>query len=139
MRWPRSQHRSFRFADVAQAEPSPFFRDDATRSYLIKIDMANTHLQPHPQFTAADRLILGILRNDYERSQRNSAVPYAEEADDSDDSGVKHTRFDSASPEGMTLPCIARPLYIMLPPVSDQFYRHPRSRTAGHRASQRCE
>jgi hypothetical protein len=61
--------------------------------------MVNLYFQPDAQLTTQDRMVLDILQKDYERHQNKDSQPQ-ESLSDSDDSDVKHTRFDSASPEG---------------------------------------
>lgn len=61
--------------------------------------MVNLYFQPDAQLTPQDRIVLDLLQKDYQRHQHASRPP-REPASDSDDSGVKHTRFDSSSPEG---------------------------------------
>lgn len=63
--------------------------------------MVNLYFQPDAQLTAQDRMVLDILQKDYKRHQARDGNGQAE-PEDSDEPGVKHTRFDSASPEGRT-------------------------------------
>ena len=60
--------------------------------------MVNLYFQPDAQLTTQDRMVLDILQKDNERHQKSSGN---EASEDSDDSGKKHTRLGSASPEGM--------------------------------------
>ena len=61
--------------------------------------MVNLYFQPDAQLTTQDRMVLDILQKDNERHQKN--IANGEQApEDSEESGKKHTRFDSASPEG---------------------------------------
>ena len=61
--------------------------------------MVNLYFQPDAQLTTQDRMVLEILQKDNERHQKIHASKH-QASEDSDDSGEKHTRFDSASPEG---------------------------------------
>ncbi|KAF2681213.1 hypothetical protein K458DRAFT_310035 [Lentithecium fluviatile CBS 122367] len=61
--------------------------------------MVNLYFQPDAQLTAQDRMVLDILQKDYERHQNKDSKLPREPSSDSDDSVVKHTRFDSSSPE----------------------------------------
>lgn len=70
--------------------------------------MVNLYFQPDAQLTTQDRMVLDILQKDNERHQRNKSNKQ-QAAEESDDSGTKHTRFDSASPEGMPLSTLLRP------------------------------
>ncbi|KAF2641744.1 fatty acid desaturas-like protein [Massarina eburnea CBS 473.64] len=58
--------------------------------------MVNLYFQPDAQLTVQDRMVLDILHKDYDR-QKSNTLP--KEGADSVDSDVKHTRFDSESPE----------------------------------------
>lgn len=64
--------------------------------------MVNLYFQPDAQLTAQDRMVLDILQKDYDR-HKHSNGQREQTPEDSDDSGEKHTRFDSASPEGSSL------------------------------------
>lgn len=59
--------------------------------------MVNLYFQPDAQLTTQDRMVLDILQKDNERHQKSVSN---EASEDSDDSGKKHTRLGSASPEG---------------------------------------
>jgi hypothetical protein len=61
--------------------------------------MVNLYFAPDAQLTAQDRLVLDVLQKDYERHQNKHTQSKPEASDDSVDSDVKHTRYDSASPE----------------------------------------
>ena len=64
--------------------------------------MVNLYFQPDAQLTTQDRMVLDILQKDNERHQKHRGNKQ-QAAEGSDESGEKHTRFDSASPEGMPL------------------------------------
>ena len=64
--------------------------------------MVNLYFQPDAQLSPQDRIVLDILQKDYERHKKDN-VKSQQASEDSDDSGVKHARFDSASPEGTSL------------------------------------
>lgn len=64
--------------------------------------MVNLYFQPDAQLTTQDRMVLDILQKDNERHQKHRGNKQ-QAAEESDESGEKHTRFDSASPEGMPL------------------------------------
>jgi hypothetical protein len=55
------------------------------------------------ELTGPDRVVLGFLQKDYERHKDTPAKSTPEAAEDSDDSGTKHTEFVVPSPEGMLL------------------------------------
>lgn len=57
--------------------------------------MVNLYFQPDAQLTTQDRMVLDILRKDSDRHGGKQ-----QDSEDSSDSGKKHTRFESASPEG---------------------------------------
>ncbi|KAF2877192.1 fatty acid desaturas-like protein [Massariosphaeria phaeospora] len=65
--------------------------------------MVNLYFAPDAQLTEPDRMVLSILRKDSERYEKRTAKgePTEEVEDDGDESteGLKHTRYDSASPE----------------------------------------
>jgi len=73
--------------------------------------MVNLYFQPDAQLTTQDRMVLDILQKDYERQQNAGTARKPREASsDEDDEDVKHTRFDSASPEGrLSLPLLNCP------------------------------
>lgn len=56
--------------------------------------MVNLYFQPDAQLTTQDRMVLDILRKDSDRHGGKQ-----QDSEDSSDSGKKHTRFESASPE----------------------------------------
>ncbi|PSN69982.1 fatty acid desaturas-like protein [Corynespora cassiicola Philippines] len=60
--------------------------------------MAKLHFEPDAHLTPQDRTVLDVLQKDLERRQHAGRLE-AESADDSDGSGVKHTRLGSESPE----------------------------------------
>jgi hypothetical protein len=55
------------------------------------------------ELTGPDRVVLNILQKEYELHQVTPAKPITDAAEDSDDSGVKHSEFVTPSPEGMSL------------------------------------
>ena len=55
------------------------------------------------ELTGPDRVVLNILQKEYELHQVTPANPTTDAAEDSDDSGVKHSEFVTSSPEGMSL------------------------------------
>jgi hypothetical protein len=55
------------------------------------------------ELTGPDRVVLNILQKEYELHQVTPAKPTADAAEDSDDSGIKHSDVVSPSPEGMAL------------------------------------
>jgi hypothetical protein len=52
------------------------------------------------ELTGPDRVVLNILQKDYELYGAKPAKSSADAAEDSDDSGVKHSEFVTPSPEG---------------------------------------
>lgn len=54
------------------------------------------------ELTGPDRVVLGILKKEYELHQNTCADATASSPEDSDDSGVKHSKFVTPSPEGMS-------------------------------------
>jgi hypothetical protein len=66
--------------------------------------MVNLYFAPDAQLTVPDRMVLDALQKDYELFQgKEKRNPGAIDAEDSDDSGAKHPRYDSVSPEGRLL------------------------------------
>jgi len=53
------------------------------------------------ELTGPDRVVLDILKKEYELHQNKSTDSTTGTAEDSDDSGVKHSKFVTPSPEGM--------------------------------------
>jgi hypothetical protein len=53
------------------------------------------------ELTGPDRVVLNILQKEYEMHQDTLAKTTTDAAEDSDDSGVKHSEFVTPSPEGM--------------------------------------
>ncbi|KAI1553030.1 fatty acid desaturase [Pyrenophora tritici-repentis] len=53
------------------------------------------------ELTGPDRVVLNILKKEYELHQNTSTDSTTDSAEDSDDSGVKHSKFVTPSPEGM--------------------------------------
>jgi hypothetical protein len=65
----------------------------------------NLYFQPDAQLTTQDRMVLDILQKDYERHQNAGPArkPRETSSDEEEEEEIKHTRFDSASPEGMRI------------------------------------
>jgi hypothetical protein len=61
--------------------------------------MVNLYFQPDAQLTTQDRIVLDILQKDYDRHKKSNGSDQRP-SEDAEDAGEKHTRFDSASPEG---------------------------------------
>ena len=55
----------------------------------------------HAELTGPDRVVLDILKKEYELHQNTSTDSTTGTAEDSDDSGAKHSKFVTPSPEGM--------------------------------------
>jgi hypothetical protein len=55
------------------------------------------------ELTGPDRVVLNILQKEYELHKESPAKPMIDAAEDSDDSGVKHSEFVTPSPEGMAI------------------------------------
>ncbi|KAI0591788.1 hypothetical protein Alg130_00929 [Pyrenophora tritici-repentis] len=53
------------------------------------------------ELTGPDRVVLNILKKEYELHQNTSTDSTTDSAEDSDDLGVKHSKFVTPSPEGM--------------------------------------
>ncbi|CAA9965292.1 Fatty acid desaturase [Pyrenophora teres f. maculata] len=53
------------------------------------------------ELTGPDRVVLNILKKEYELHQNTTTDSTTDSAEDSDDSGVKHSKFVTPSPEGM--------------------------------------
>jgi hypothetical protein len=70
---------------------------------LLHLTMVNLYFQPDAQLTTPDRMVLDILKKDYEHQQKQPATSSPEASDDSDDSTVKRTRY-APTPEGMPGP-----------------------------------
>jgi hypothetical protein len=52
------------------------------------------------ELTGPDRVVLNILQKEYELYEGKPAESSADAAEDSDDSGVKHSEIVTPSPEG---------------------------------------
>lgn len=61
--------------------------------------MGQLSFPPDAELTGPDRLILSVLRKQYE-AHDDSASGGPEAGDESDDSGIKHSEFVAPSPEG---------------------------------------
>jgi hypothetical protein len=55
------------------------------------------------ELTGPDRVVLSILQKEYELHQDAPAKSTTDAAEDSDDSGVKHSELVTPSPEGMPI------------------------------------
>lgn len=53
------------------------------------------------ELTGPDRMVLSILQKEYELHDNAAAGSSSDSAEDSDDSGVKHSKIVTPSPEGM--------------------------------------
>jgi len=63
------------------------------------------------ELTGPDRVVLDILKKEYELHQNTSTGSATGTAEDSDDSGAKHSKFVTPSPEGMLFaPPISAPI-----------------------------
>jgi hypothetical protein len=80
--------------------------------------MVNLYFAPDAQLTKQDRMVLDVLEKNYKRYQKKP-IALREGSEDSDDSGVKHTRYDSTSSEGTfyDLSSSSYNLCIMFPPI----------------------
>lgn len=62
--------------------------------------MGKLHFPAPADLTGADKLVLGHLQKDYEKSDLKAKIGPADAAEESDDSATKRTEFVSPSPEG---------------------------------------
>ena len=62
--------------------------------------MGRLPFPPDAELTGPDRLVLDILRKEYELQEDASPRNIPDAAEDSDDSATKHTEFVVPSPEG---------------------------------------
>jgi hypothetical protein len=63
--------------------------------------MGRLPFPPNTELTGPDRLVLGILQKEYEVHEDAPPTKLSNDAEDSDDSATKHSKFVAPSPEGM--------------------------------------
>ena len=70
------------------------------RSYQVIGKMGKLEFPLDKELTGPDRIVLEILQKEYELYETRPAKSTLDAAEDSDDSGVKHSEIVTPSPEG---------------------------------------